>query len=88
MMMIGIKDFCLVWSARRLVADRLGCGRRCRVVLTTILPDFPFKPSDWFIWSLSSTLFTVFLGITLTVLAGLLPLRKLIDERSMLEDLH
>lgn len=89
MMMIGIQGFLL-----GLVGATLGCltalgvGEGAEWFLTTILPDFPFKPSQWFIWSASSTLFTGFLGITLTVLAGLLPLRKLIDERSMLEDLH
>ena len=66
----------------------LGLGESAEWFLTNVTPDFPFKPSQWFIWSWSSTLFPFVLGVILTTLAGILPLRKLIDEQSMLEDLH
>jgi ABC-type antimicrobial peptide transport system permease subunit len=87
--MIGAQGFLL-----GLIGGSLGCisaivlGEAIQWSLSHLVSDFPFKPSHWFIWSWSSTLFTAVLGTVLTVMAGIIPLRKLTDENSMLEDLH
>ena len=77
-----------------LIGSTIGCvlalifGELSQWALINYLPDFPFKPSTWFIWSGSAMLAALALGTVMTTLAGLWPLKRLTNERSLIEDLH
>ena len=66
----------------------LGLGECSEWALGRLLPPFPFKPDVWFVWSPSSFGLATLMGVLITVIAGLWPLRRLLTETSLLEDLH